>query len=183
METHKTCSFFGHRDIEATEELKCKVKNIIEDLIINHSVYIFLFGSRSNFDSLCHLIVTELKEKYTNIKRIAYTCKSETCILECEKEKWEEIYSRLYKQKVNLLCVEDEYEYKAKYVSGKASYIERNYTMIDNSNYCIFYYDENYQPRERQRLNRSAIYKQTKSGTALAYTYAIRKKKDIINVI
>ena len=60
----KTCSFFGHRKIEITEELKQKVKEVIEDLIDNHNVLIFLFGSRSDFDYLCHWVVTELREKY-----------------------------------------------------------------------------------------------------------------------
>ena len=60
----KVCSFFGHRKIEITEELKEKVRAIVEDLIVNHNVLIFLFGSRSDFDYLCHLVVTELREKY-----------------------------------------------------------------------------------------------------------------------
>ena len=35
------CSFFGHRKIEITEELKQKLREIIEDLIVNHNVSIF----------------------------------------------------------------------------------------------------------------------------------------------
>ena len=178
----KKCSFFGHRDIEITEELKNKVNNIVENLIVNHNVLIFLFGSRSNFDSLCHLVVTELKEKYKNIKRIAYTCKSESCILENEREKWEEICSKLQKQEVHLLGVEEECEHKTKYIAGKSSYIQRNYSMINDSDYCIFYYDKNYEPEMRKYSKRSIGYYQPKSGTALAYKYAKQKKKFLINV-
>ena len=69
MKEYKVCSFFGHRKIEITEELKQKLKEIVEDLIINHNVLTFLFGSRSDFDYLCHLVVTELKEKYPFILR------------------------------------------------------------------------------------------------------------------
>lgn len=47
MERHKICSFFGHRKIEITAELKQKVSNEIENLIVNHNVTAFLFGSRS----------------------------------------------------------------------------------------------------------------------------------------
>ena len=95
MQTHKVCSFFGHREINITEELKQKTRETIENLIKNNYVSTFIFGSRSNFNYLCHLLVTELKDKYSYIKRIGYSCRNETCILETEKEKWEEIFSRL----------------------------------------------------------------------------------------
>ena len=179
----KTCSFFGHRTIEITEDLKQKVKEIIEDLIVNHSVLTFLFGSRSDFDYLCHLVVTELKEKYPNIIRKCYTCRSETCTLESERAHWEEIYSHFRKEKVTLLGVEEEIEHKSKYTSGRASYVDRNHAMINDSDYCIFYYDENYQPEMRKQSKRSISYYQPKSGTALAYTYAKQKKKEIINIL
>ena len=65
MEKHKTCSFFGHREVEITEELEQRIKEVVEELIINHNVSIFLFGSNSNFDYLCHLVVTKLKEKFS----------------------------------------------------------------------------------------------------------------------
>lgn len=178
----KVCSFFGHRKIDITEDLKQIVKGIIEDLIVNHNVLIFLFGSRSDFDYLCHLVVTELKEKYPNIKRIAYSCRCETCTLESERAHWEEVYSHFRKEKVTLLGVEEEVEHKTKYTSGRASYVERNQAMINDSDYCIFYYDENYQPEMRKYSKRSVCYYQPKSGTALAYTYAKQKKKRIINI-
>lgn len=174
---NKICSFFGHRKIEITEELKQKVKEVIEDLIVNHTVLIFLFGSRSDFDHLCHLVVTELKEKYPNIIRKCYTCRSETCTLESERAHWEEIYSHFRKEKVTLLGVEKEVEYKTQYTAGRASYVERNQAMINDSDYCVFYYDKNYQPEIRKYSKRSIGYYQPKSGTALAYTYAKQKKK------
>ena len=86
MEQHKSCSFFGHRKLNISDSLIKKTILTIEDLIVNKGVLYFLFGSRSEFDSLCHKIVTELKIKYPNIKRIAYTCKNETCILAKKKE-------------------------------------------------------------------------------------------------
>ena len=177
------CSFFGHRKIEITEELKQKVKEVVEDLIINHNVLTFLFGSRSDFDYLCHLVVTELKEKYPNIIRKCYTCRSETCTLESERAHWEEVYGHFRKEKVTLLGVEEEVEHKTKYTSGRASYVERNQAMINDSDYCIFYYDENYQPEMRKYSKRSIGYYQPKSGTALAYAYAKQKKKNIYNII
>ena len=150
---------------------------------MNHNVTIFIFGSRSNFDSLCHLVVTELKEKYSNIKRIAYTCKNETCILESERKKWEEIYSHFQKHEVHLLGFEEECEHKTKYIAGKTSYIQRNYAMINDSDYCVFYYDENYEPDMRKYSKQCAMYYQPKSGTFYAYVYARKMKKILINVI
>lgn len=182
MKECKTCSFFGHRKIEATKELKYKLTKIIEELIVNNNVEIFLFGSRSEFDELCHMIVTELKEKYPEIKRIAYTCQSETCILEHEREMWEKIHSQFENKKVRLMGFEEEHEHEKKYVAGKASYIERNQAMIDDSDYCVFYYNEDYRPKLRKWSIRSASFYQPKSGTAIAFDYAKKKQKDIINL-
>ena len=70
MDKEKTCCFFGHRKIDETEELKNNLYEIIENLIVNEKVDTFLFGSKSQFDDLCHKIVTDLKEKYPHIKRI-----------------------------------------------------------------------------------------------------------------
>ena len=177
-----TCSFFGHRKIDITQELKEDLKKVLEDLIINKQVDTFLFGSRSNFDYLCHQITTELKQKHPQIKRISYTCPSESCILESERKKWEEIYSHFEKREVHLLGFEKEFEHKTKYTSGKATYVERNQAMINDSNICVFYYDKNYQPAPRKKSKNSINFYQPKSGTALAFNYAKQKKKTIINL-
>jgi hypothetical protein len=59
----KTCSFFGYRDTPQTEELKQKVRETVARLIVEEGVDTFLFGSRSKFDELCHIVVPELKDK------------------------------------------------------------------------------------------------------------------------
>ncbi|MGN0771589.1 MAG: hypothetical protein ACI4MI_03265 [Christensenellales bacterium] len=117
----KKCCFIGHRKINITSQIEQKVRNLIEELILNCGISVLLFGSRSDFNDICHKIVSDLKEKYKNIKRIAYTCKSEACILENERLYMEEIYSKYYKRKVVLYGVEEEFEFSAKYKSGKAS--------------------------------------------------------------
>ena len=138
----------------------------------------FLFGSRSDFDDLCHLVVTELKTSYPNIKRVAFPCKHESCILESEREKWEKIYSNFWGYEVKLLGVEEEAQHKTKYTAGRASYVERNQAMINNSDYCVFYYNESIKPiNTKQNLG----YHTPNSGTALAYKYANQKKKNLIN--
>lgn len=54
--------------------------------------------------------------------------------------------------------------------SGRASYVERNCEMIDNSCCFIVYYDETATPTA------------CKSGTKIAFDYAMKKCKNVINV-
>ena len=178
----KTCSFFGHREIEETEELKTRLQSVLINLIKKEDVKIFLFGSKSDFNSLCHAVVTELKNTYPQIQRRAYTCRSETCTLEKERTYWEEIYSHFKKRPVTLLGVEEEVEHKTKWMAGKAQYVERNQAMINDSYFCVFYYNEKYRPPLRKQYRSALSTYQPKSGTRLAYEYAKQKKKHIINL-
>ena len=152
----KTCCFFGHRTINETDELRERLSEIIEKLIVENSVDTFLFGSKSRFNSLCQETVTKIKEKYPHIKRV-YVRAEYPYINEDYKQYLLESY-------------EDTYYPEKILGSGRASYIERNYEMIDNSNYCIVYYDESTAPTIR------------KSGTKIALNYAIKKGKEIINI-
>ena len=150
-----TCCFFGHRRINETEELKAKLAEAIEKLIEEKQVDTFLFGSKSQFNSLCLSVVTEIKEKYPHIKRI-YVRGEYPYINEQYKSYLLESYDDTY--------------YPEKILNaGKATYIERNYEMIDKSHYCIVYYD-------RQDTTH-------KSGTKIALNYAIKKRKKIVNVL
>ena len=150
-----TACFFGHREIENENELKEKIKQQIEALIVNEEIYIFLFGSKSAFDDLCYLATTELKQKYPHIQRV-YVRAEYPYISEHYKnyllESYEDTY---YPQKI--------------LNSGRASYVERNYEMIDKSCVCVVYYNSEYAPKSR------------KSGTQIAYNYALKNKKKIIN--
>ncbi len=65
-----SCCFLGHRKINETDELKAKIIQTIEKLIVDEKVDTFLFGSKSRFNSLCLELVTETKEKYPHIKRV-----------------------------------------------------------------------------------------------------------------
>ena len=66
--------------------------------------------------------------------------------------------------------------------AGKAAYIERNYEMIDKSDFCVVYFKDNYLPPERKNSTQNLFCFQPKSGTAIAYLYALKRKKIIINV-
>ena len=179
----KSCCFFGHREIEITDDLIARLRTEIETLI-KDGITRFLFGSRSDFDSLCHTVVTELKEKYPNIIRIAYDTKSESSILEKDREEAEEGFSKLLNREIHFAGYEEVRKPDVVFVSGKASYIERNQVMIDDSDICIIYYDESYTPKQRQISNKNVggIWTSPNSGTAIAYQYAKRKGKRIINL-
>ena len=164
-----TACFFGHRKIDETEELKNKLYEIIEKLIVNEKVNTFLFGSKSEFDDLCHKTVTKLKEKYTHIKRI-YVRSAFQHIPDWYEDSLLKHYESTYFP---------EHMKNA----GSASYVERNQDMIDHSQYCVVYYDENYLPPRRKNSRRDLFDYQPKSGTAVAYEYALKKKKVIINTL
>ena len=149
-----TCCFFGHRTIDETEELKMNLKNTIERLITEEKVNIFLFGSKSCFDSLCLELVTELKEKYPHVKRV---------YVRAEFPYINDDYKAYL-----LTSYDDTYYPENLHGAGRAVYVKRNYEMIDNSKYCIVYYDEQNAPVTR------------KSGTKIAYDYAIKKDRKII---
>ena len=68
--TAYTCCFLGHRNIDETADLKLQLYTVIEKMIIDENVDTFLFGSKSQFNSLCYELVTQIKEKYPHIKRI-----------------------------------------------------------------------------------------------------------------
>ena len=155
------CCFFGHRKIKETNELKQAVYDTVKYLIANKGVNIFLFGSKSQFNDLCYSIVTELKEIYPHVKRI---------YVRAEFPFIDDLY-----QNCLLERFEDTY-YPEKMISaGKAAYIERNYEMINNSKYCVIYYDESYIPPKRENSRKNLTAYQPQSGTKLAYEYATKK--------
>lgn len=182
-ESEKKCCFLGHRTIAVSDDLTENLKKIIERLVIEEGVKYFLFGSRSEFDDLCHGIVTALKEKYPHIVRVAYTRRSEYAVKAEEKEKMERSWSSVLKTDVKLKDYDAEVQSEKVYSAGKASYVERNQEMIDASDFCIFYYNEAYLPPKRKRTNRDLSTYQPKSGTRLAYEYAVQKSKKADKVV
>lgn len=117
---------------------------------------------------LCHKIVTDLKEKYPFIKRV-YIRAAFQYIPDWYEDSLLEHY-------------EDTYFPEKVSGAGKASYVERNQIMINQSDYCVFYYDKNYLPPKRKNSRRDLTDYQPKSGTKIAYEYAVKKDLIIINV-
>ncbi len=165
----QTCCFFGHRKIEETTILTDTLYRTVENLIVTEEVNTFLFGSKSEFNSLCLEVVTSLKEKYPQIRRI-YVRAEFPYIDDDYKEYLLQRYENTY--------------YPPHMINaGKSAYVERNCEMIDNSGFCVVYYDENYVPTGRRRSKTYFIANnQPKSGTRTAYDYAVKKGIKIINV-
>lgn len=172
MSTENTACFFGHRKVYVTDDLKSRLYNEIENLITNDGINTFLFGSKSQFDDLCYKIVSELKRKHPDIRRIYVRAESE--FIDGEG-------SRAYRDGLMELY---EHTYYPESVSGagKAVYVKRNQHMIDESSVCVVYYDKDYAPSRRKHSRRDLFDYQPTSGTGIAYQYAVKKKKKIINI-
>lgn len=118
-----TCCFLGHREIVETEEMKKDLYDTIVELIVNEKVDVFLFGSKSRFNDLCHEIVSRVKVNYPSIKRVYVRA---------------EFPSISDSYKTYLLKDYEETYYPEEVVgAGRAVYVKRNCEMIDNSRFCI----------------------------------------------
>lgn len=168
MTTDKACCFFGHRKIKETPELIERLEKEIEFLITEKEVRTFYFGSKSEFDDLCHKVVTELKTKYPHIKRVYVRS----------------AFQHIPDWYVNSLLEHYEDTYFPEHIGNadRASYVERNQEMINKSDFCVVYYDENYAPPRRKNSKRDLSDYQPKSGTKVAMDYAIKKGIYIKNI-
>ena len=163
----KSCCFIGHRTVKEKDEIEKRLIKLVTTLI-EEGVDTFYFGSRSRFDDLAWEVVSELKKEHQQIKRI-YVRSAYAYIDDSYKNYLLESYEDTYMPD----GVED---------AGIASYVERNQEMIKVSDICVFYYDENYMPPRRKQSRRALSDYQPKSGTKMAYEFAVQKKKKIHNV-
>lgn len=161
-------TFIGHRTIQNNDILSEKLKTTILELIDDKKVDTFLFGSRSAFDDLCLETVTEIKRIRPHIKRV-YVRAAYPYI----DNGYETYLLGFY----DLTYIPDKIER-----AGKAAYVERNEYMIDRADVCIFYYDINYLPPIKPASGRRVFSYRSKSGTKIAYDYALKKRKQIINL-
>ena len=163
----KSCCFIGHRMVENPEQIRDKLRNVLIELLQqNYSV--FYFGSKSKFDDIAWEVVTELKKENHLIKRVYV------------RSMYSEV-DEAYK-KYLLESYEDTYMPDGIENAGRASYVERNQAMINVSDCCVFYYLERYLPEQRKKAKRDLFVYQPKSGTKVAYDYAVTKRKKIINI-
>ena len=168
MKEKKTCCFFGHRKVADKEQLRKRLYEITEELIIYKNVEVFLLGSKSEFNTLSREVLAELKVKYPYIHRI---------YIRAEYQYIDDSYEKYLLQS----CDETYYSERA-VNGGKAVYVERNTEMIDKADICIVYYKDGYLPPRRRNCKRDLFDYQPPSGTQIAYQYAERQNKLIINM-
>ena len=164
----KACCVFGHRKIEEKEKLEEKLSEIFERLISCDQVDTFYVGSRSEFDALCRQVLSDKKKEHPYIKRIYV------------RAEYPDI-SEDYKKHLLKDCDETYFPEKIR-SAGRAVYVERNFKMIDKSDYCVILFKDTYLPPKRKHSNKDLTEYQAKSGTGLAYKYAVQKNKTIINL-
>lgn len=149
--------FIGPRKIRFTEKLWDRVKNEIENIIINDGVDTFLFGSRyGEFEYMCHEAVTELKFKYKFLNRICLRSVNE--------------YANLIPRKLEPLFFELIIDHELD-ERGKKYMIKLNEVLIDRSDVLVGY------------LNKSSVlFKKPFSVVQHAVDYANKNCKRIINI-
>ena len=59
------CTFFGHHDCPSS--IKPKLREVLTDLIKNHSVDVFYVGNKGAFDWLVRSVLRELVQEYPQI--------------------------------------------------------------------------------------------------------------------
>lgn len=161
-------TFIGHRNLRFDSAFRLQLKELILSLIDDRGADTFLFGSRSDFDSLCLEVVTEISKDRRGIKRV-YVRAEYPHIGEDYEEYLLGSYDATY-------IPENVVE------AGKAAYVARNRHMIDKADLCIFYYDETYNPPLKPTAKGCVTCEPPKSGTRAAYEYALSRNKEILNL-
>ena len=165
----KACCVFGHRNIEEKEKLKEDLDRVFESLITCENVDTFYVGSKSDFDALCREVLAHKKKKYPDIKRIYVRAEYPDIRDDYKKHLLENCDQTYFPERIRN--------------AGRAVYVERNFEMIDKSDFCVVFFKDTYLPPKRKHSNKDLTEYQAKSGTGLAYKYAVQKNKTIINLV
>lgn len=162
-----TCCFIGHRKIKHKKELASRLRDNI-CYLLEQGVATFLFGDHSEFNTLCYEVVSELREVYPKIRRIHY------------RTDYPDVDA--YTMQFLLDGYEDSICPDGVAAAGKAAYVERNQAMIQASDFCVFYFNNEYLPASRKESKKAITSYQPKSGTGIAFDYAKANGKTIINL-
>ncbi len=149
----KSCSFFGHRQVEGIGDLESKIERVVEQLI-KSGCEIFYFGGYGDFDELCYKVVTKMQEQYRHIKRV-FCLTDEKYLSSYKRPKWMSLYA----------CEEYVYFY-LKYDYWYTKIYFRNCEIVKRSDLIVFY------AREDEN-----------SGAYKILKYATKNKKQFINLM
>lgn len=149
----KICTFFGHREVDVTDNLYTMAADEIMRAI-ESGCRVFYFGGYGDFDDLCYKIVTKISCENEELKIKRIYCVSQERYL-YKKVRY---FNRDDYDDVIYLMPSFDGWYKSIYF--------RNCAMIDQSEFIIFYAET-----------------KEDSGAYKAYKYAKRKKdKYIVNL-
>lgn len=150
---NKICSFFGHKEITITEDLKNRIRGILDQMIKNENFTVFYFGGFGMFDDLCWQIITELKDKYMHIKRVF-------CLVDPRHQR--------ISKRPKCLKVEDYEEFIYLDLEFDWWYTRiyyRNCEIVNQSDFIVFYAND-----------------VASSGAYKIYQYAKKNRKNLINL-
>ena len=162
-----TVCFIGHRRVAVTEGLRAALRALLLELIREGATE-FLFGDHSQFNDLCYDAVTALRKEFPRLRRVKLRTDNPEL-----SENTKRFFFDGYEDNI---CPGDVA------ASGRAAYVERNQAMIRESDVCVFYYDPAYSPPRRRASKHSVTDYQPNSGTALAYAYAVKSGKHVVNL-
>lgn len=115
-----TCTFFGHRQFE--DRFIPKLRNVIEDLILNYKVKNFYVGNHGNFDIAVKKLLIDFKKVYPHI-----TFYVVLAYLPTKTDEFENDYS--------YTIMPEGFEK----VPKKAAIIHRNNWMLNRSDFVVSY--------------------------------------------
>lgn len=153
-------AFIGHRKINITNTLKYNLYAAIEKILYDFPDTEFLFGSNSEFDFLCLQTINNLRLRFPYLKRIYVRAKMENL-----NESYEKYLHSIYDNTFFPNEIKN---------TGKALYVERNKVMIDMCDKLFVYYDPHYTVSTKKGFS-------SNSGTKIAFKYALKSNKEIIN--
>lgn len=153
----RSICFTGHRSIIKSAELKQSVWNVIENSIKN-GVTDFYAGGALGFDTICALVVLQLRRRYPQIRL--------NLILPCSEEdqtaKWNSDQKLLYNE---ILVQADSVERVSEHYYNGCMKV-RNERLVELADCCICYYNN----------------KKRASGTGQTVRLAEKKGIKIINL-
>ncbi len=152
MEIYRV-AFFGHREVSNHIAVEEKLLTVIVDIIKRHEYVEFLLGNDGEFDVIAACAVKKAKKLYRDDNNMLIWVMPylKSDYLKNKKE-YDDYYDEIQ------ICEESNGTFY------KNAFKKRNITMIEHSDFVIFYVEKD------------------SGGAYDAFKYAIKKNKDIINI-